>query len=115
MAVMYPPELAVGDVKSDAEPKMFAALRDGLPDEWEVFHSAGLLNRHPADGLEHDEIDFVLCHPEKGIVCLEVKGGGIECRHGEWFRTKKGEPDKHMEDPFEQAVDHRYALERQIS
>src|SRR5205807_6945275 len=61
------------------------------------------------------EIDFVLCHPDKGVLCLEVKGGGIRCRNGKWFRTRKGQPDEHIKDPFEQAVDHRYALERQIS
>src|SRR2546421_3002294 len=106
MAVMYPPELAEEDVASKAEPKVFRALRDGLLDQWEVFHSAGLLNRDPVEGLKHGEIDFVLCHPDKGVLCLEVKGGGIRCRNGKWFRTRKGRPDEHFKDPFEQAVDH---------
>ena len=31
----------------------------------------------------------MLAHPEQGVLCLEVKGGGIECRHGEWFRSRR--------------------------
>ena len=67
--------------------------------------------RDPGEGALDGEIDFVLCHPEKAILCLEVKGGGIECRHGEWFRFVDGKR-KRAEDPFKQALDHRYDLER---
>ena len=48
-----------------------------------------MIYRDPAEGARDDEIDFVLVPPERGIVCLEVKGGGIECRHGEWFRLDR--------------------------
>src|SRR5436309_1552232 len=112
---MYPRELADDDVESIAEPKVFTALRDGLSDEWEVFHSASWVARDAAKGFTTGEIDFVLCHPDKGILCLEVKGGGIQCRHGDWWRTRRGQPDEHIKEPFTQALDHRFALERQIS
>ncbi len=111
MARMYPRTLLEDEVESDGEKRVFAVLRDGLPDEWEAYHSASWMLRDPAEGALDGEIDFVLCHPDEAILCLEVKGGGIECRHGEWFRLIDGKR-KRAEDPFKQALDHRYDLER---
>ena len=109
---MFPRSLLGEDLTSRAEGKVFEALRDGLDDEWEVFHSASVMYRDPALGARDDEGDFVLCHPSTGIVSLEVKGGGIECRYGEWFRLDHGGARERTRDPFKQALDHRYSLER---
>ena len=91
---MYPRSLLDADVKTDSERRVFERLRDGLSDEWEAFYSASWIARDPVEGAQDGEIDFVLCHPTKGLLCLEVKGGGIECQHGEWYRTDEqgGEP-----------------------
>lgn len=113
MAITYPRTLLPDEVKSLGEVKVFEALRDGLDDTWEVFHSVGLLTRDHGTGAQDGEIDFVLCHPEQGIVCLEVKGGDIECRYGEWFRTIDGKHTR-VKDPFAQVTDHKYALGAQI-
>jgi hypothetical protein len=113
MAIMYPRTLLAADVKSEAEKRVFDIIRDGLSDEWEAYHSASWMLRDPAEGAKDGEIDFVLCHPDKAIVCLEVKGGGLECRHGEWFRIKDGGRER-MPDPFGQALDHRYDLGRKL-
>ncbi len=115
MARTFPRTLLEDDLKSKAERKVFDALRDQLSDEWSVFHSASVIYRDHADGARDDEGDFVLCHPERAIICLEVKGGGVECRYGEWFRLPAGAPAERMRDPFGQALDHRYALERKIT
>lgn len=111
MAVMHPRALLPADCKSRAEAKVFAALERELSDEWLVFHSASLVVRDPAAGAVDDECDFVLCHPEHGVVCLEVKGGGIECRHGTWFRPPDAVPIK---DPFTQALDHSHNVRRKF-
>jgi Nuclease-related domain/UvrD-like helicase C-terminal domain/AAA domain len=113
MARMYPRRLLEDEVKSLGETKVFRALEAGLDDGWEVFHSVGWVRRDPGVGARDGEIDFVLAHPEQGIVCVEVKGGDIECRHGEWLRRRDGGWER-ARDPFAQAVDHRYALERLI-
>lgn len=112
---MYPQRLLAADVKSEAERKVYKAVQTALDDDWEAFHSASLIARDPAEGATDDEIDFVLCHPEQAIVCLEVKGGGIECRHGEWRRIGPGGKREWMPDPFGQALDHRYSLQRKIA
>jgi hypothetical protein len=113
MATTYPRVLLEADCKSPAEQRVFGLLRSRLADGWEVFHSAGWVVRDPGEGAKDGEIDFVLCHPDHAIICLEVKGGGIQCRYGEWSRKQEGEWER-MRDPFQQALDHRYALERLI-
>ena len=113
MARMYPRTLHEPDLKSRAEKKVFAALEGALDDSWEVFHSAGWLIRDKKKGSKDGEIDFVLCHPEQGVLCLEVKGGGLDCNHGEWHRIEGGKRER-MSDPFQQALDHRYALKRKL-
>ena len=65
-------------------------------------------------GSEDGEIDFVLAKVGEPIICLEVKGGGLECRHGEWFRLKDGGPER-FRDPFAQALDHIYDLARNLA
>ncbi len=114
MANLFPRTLIADQVKSKAEVKVFAALGEALDEEWDVYHSVSWMIRDHAQGSKDGEIDFVLCHPEWGIICLEVKGGGLECRHGEWFRVAGGGRER-MKDPFVQALDHRYDLERKIA
>jgi hypothetical protein len=109
---MYPRTLLDADVKTDSERKVFEELRDQLAEEWEAFHSASWIDRDPVEGARSGEIDFVLCHPDQPLLCLEVKGGGIDSRHGEWYRTEPDGTRERIPDPFGQALDHRYDLER---
>lgn len=113
MAVMYPRTLLGDDLKSRAEGKVFRALEAGLDDEWKVLHSVGWVSRDKERGSDDGEIDFVIAHPERGVLCLEVKGGGIECRNGEWFGIHDGEQER-IRDPFAQAVDHTHDLRREL-
>lgn len=48
------------------------------------------------------------------MLCLEVKGGGIECRHGEWYRVEHGGKRERIKHPFQQALDNRFAVERRL-
>src|SRR5262245_30611835 len=114
MARMYPRTLLEGAVESKGEKRVFGVLRDGLSDEWEAYHSVSWMLRDASEGALDGEIDFVLCHPEEAILCLEVKGGRIESRHGEWFRMVDGKRER-AKDPFKQALDHRYNLERLLN
>ena len=109
MALMYPRTLVPDAVKSRAEVKVFGLLAEALDDSWSVFHSVSWVKRDK-DG----EIDFVLAHPDHGLVVLEVKGGGMDCRFGEWSRVVDGTRER-MEDPFTQALDHRHELKRLLS
>lgn len=113
MARMYPRTLFRKDLKSEAEGKIFDSLEERLDDGWDVFHSMAWVVRDRDGGSDDGEIDFVLLHPEEGVLCLEVKGGGIESQHGEWYGIHGGKRER-IQDPFTQAVDHTYALRRKI-
>jgi hypothetical protein len=109
---MYPQRIEPEDVLSDAEPRAFEAIRERLDEDWEAFHAAAWVDRDPVEGARDGEIDF--CHPDRGILCLEVKGGGIESYAGSWWRVEHDGTRAKVKDPFRQALDHRYALERKI-
>ena len=50
-----------------------------------VLHSLGL-PKHQRKIYE--EIDFVvIC--KRGVACLELKGGRVECREGKWYFTER--------------------------
>ena len=106
MARMFPERVL--DPKTPAsERRVFDALQE-LDDEWMVFHSVawqGWRRRGNRDG----EADFVLAHPSKGALILEVKGGGISIVDGQWLST-----DRHGKsfeiDPFGQLRDNKHFL-----
>jgi predicted ATPase len=113
MADMFPRELLPDEVKSNGERKTFDALRDRLADPWQAYHSVSWVARDHGSGAIDGEIDFVVCHPEQAVVCLEVKGGTVESRGGSWYGVRDGERTR-IKDPFTQALDHRYALQRHL-
>jgi predicted ATPase len=113
MADMFPRELLPDEVKSNGERKTFDALRDRVADPWQAYHSVSWVARDQGGGAIDGEIDFVVCHPERAVVCLEVKGGAVECRGGSWYSVRDGARTR-IKDPFTQALDHRYALQRYL-
>ncbi len=68
MARMHPPEFHAADGDNTAERRLFEAVRDSLPEPWQAFHSIDWLERDPDEGARVGEIDFVLCHPDEGLV-----------------------------------------------
>jgi len=91
--------------RSRAECSVFDYLRELKVDDQEAsctvaFHSLNL-TRHPAKRF--GEIDFLICGP-RGIFVLEVKGGGVKCRDGQWICTdREGQAHPLYESPFRQA------------
>jgi nuclease-like protein/AAA domain-containing protein len=67
--------------KSKGERAVWSALRTGLPPGWHAWHSLRIRDKYGYLG----EGDFVLAHPTRGLLALEVKGGLIEQRDGRWF------------------------------
>ena len=75
------PTEAPRPAKSEAERAVWTALKKGLPAGWTAWHSLRI-----RDGKNYlGEGDFVLAHPERGLLVLEVKGGRVEQRDGRWF------------------------------
>jgi len=109
---LYPehlPESVLNDPKRSAEVRVYETLA-GLDGPYVVFYSVNWqarINGNTRDG----EADFVIAHPELGILVIEVKGGGIDydATSGEWTTTDRyGEVFKI--DPIEQARKNHYTL-----
>ena len=81
---------------SEAEKAVWARLKTGLPAGWTAWHSLRIRDDKNLLG----ETDFVLAHPERGLLVLEVKGGQVEQRDGRWFSNQV--PLRHS--PLDQAL-----------
>jgi hypothetical protein len=101
------PDVDSSLIAHDSERLVYEALRD-LPNEYVVLHSFPWLRPMRdlvSEPLREGEADFVLLHPNRGLLVLEVKGGIPELRNRTWFRN-----DKEIRDPLDQARRNRYAL-----
>ncbi len=101
------PAVRSEDIEHDSERLVYEGLQT-LPDGYVILHSFPWLR--PLRDLAHEplregEADFVVLHPDRGLLILEVKGGVPELRERTWYRN--GRP---MRDPFDQARRNRYAL-----
>ena len=94
MARMFPPTIAY-DHGSRAERTVFRKLKDETPDTWVALHSVGLVSHATKPWAE---IDFVVI-TDDGVLCLEVKGGTIVHRNGDWFQNER----RMKQSPFAQA------------
>jgi hypothetical protein len=108
---MYPNHLDE-HTQSQAERRLYAACCEQLDDSYVVFHHVGWLaqdrRKHPRDG----EADFVIAHPDRGVLVIEVKGGtiGRDGKTGRWTTTSVTGFTDVISDPVEQAKDSKYVL-----
>lgn len=102
-------------IHNEGERLVYGALQD-LPGDYLVLHSFPWLRpeRHWSGApLREGEADFVLLHPERGLMILEVKGGEPFLEGGQWFR-QHGAMRRGMKDPFRQASRNMWALIKEI-
>lgn len=99
MAKIFP-ENAVAN--NDPEQRILERLRAELSDEWTVLHSLRIA-RHRNNRV--GEADFVAFTHDCFIV-IEVKGGEIEIRRGEWFQN-----GDRLDSPLAQAWGNFFSLE----
>lgn len=111
MAKMIPPYC--DDDAPGSEKHVFRCLKEDRDTaEWTVLHSLGLARRRSGP---YGEIDFVAIIPREGIVCLEVKGGGVSCRNGVWRTVgRSGNVHELLKSPFRQVQDAMFALRASI-
>lgn len=103
----FVPDVATSDIPHDSERRVYEALR-GLPSGFVVLHSFPWLRPQrdlAGEPLREGEADFVILHPERGLLVLEVKGGQPSLIGRQWWRG-----GKQMRDPFIQAQRNRYSL-----
>ena len=106
MVTFIPPYMGE-EVKSNAEKKMFDVLQKLDMEDTYVLHSLGL-PKHKSK--IYGEIDFVVVC-KRGVVCLEIKGGRVECREGKWiFVDRYGVERQKSEGPFAQVTGNMFSL-----
>src|SRR5688572_25194660 len=111
MAILFPPQPHEGSPASELKVR---AVLASLDDDWRVFHSVAWQSVRA--GREGDgEADFVLLHPRRGLVVLEVKGGEIRIENGMWNSVNRAtRVVNRIKNPFEQAKASKYALLRHL-
>ena len=72
----FPNKLLDPEKRKDAEKKVYDLLRKkrGRDDKFLVFYNVDITNE--VDPFK--ENDFFIVHPTHGILCIEVKGGGVK-------------------------------------
>lgn len=91
----------------NGERVVFERFARDLDDDWVVLHSLGLVKHNKK---LWGEADFILV-TTKGVFAVEVKGGRVSCRDGEWIHEAPGRvPYRRRESPWTQAKDAMYAV-----
>lgn len=106
MVTFIPPYMGE-EIKSNAEKKMYDVLQQLDMEDAYVLHSLGLPKHQ---NKIYGEVDFVVVC-KRGVACLEIKGGRVECREGKWFFTDRyGVERQKPEGPFAQVTGNMFSL-----
>ena len=106
---MLPDVVAQGTTRSEAD--VFDLIKSAEDSEnYYCLHSVGI-ERHARK--DYAEVDFVVVGPA-GIFCLEVKGGQVLRKDGQWEIGWPGNTYTSAEGPFKQAQGTRWPLAKEV-
>ncbi len=109
MAIMIP-DMPRGFNPNSKEGLMFDELNQ-LSEEYYVFHSFSMLSTKN-NVIKESEADFVIFHPNKGILCIEAKAGNVYYENGYW---KYGSGRVMSNDgPYNQAKNNKWKIKDQM-
>jgi hypothetical protein len=97
------------DLPVEVSERIVAISLKKLPDDFLVLHHVTWQSRRrkrEGDG----EADFIVIHPQKGLIVIEVKGGGINVVNGRWYSTNRHGEVNEIKNPYEQAIASKHAL-----
>lgn len=94
------------DSVSEAEHRLVEAF-ESLPDDFTILHSVRWFAKEQGTV---GEVDFLIAHPNYGVLVMEVKGGAINIENGRWYSTNQMGQTYEIKDPCEQAERNRRAL-----
>ena len=111
MARMYPTPIQPA-TDSEAERILYRELERQLDDTYTVIHSANWQFPDKNRRAQNGEADFIILHPEKGMLVIEVKGGSIQrdAASGQWTTVSRLGQTYLIKDPFDQARKSMYKL-----
>lgn len=108
MAIMHPVDIE-NYAYTATEKEMYLALKEQLPDKYQVFYSIRWFETTAENRRVDSESDFLVFDPSFGFITIEVKGGvGIEVQDNDWFLIESdnqyGESRRELKcSPYEQA------------
>jgi len=110
-------EAQLNDLPSKAEAKVYRALRDKLPQEYVVFFQVGWILQREEEQAKDGETDFLVCHPDHGYLCIEVKGGGVgfDATTGDWFSVDRHQQKHLINNPISQALKAKYSIRSKLN
>ncbi|MCZ8195510.1 MAG: NERD domain-containing protein [Aquidulcibacter sp.] len=116
MAVLWPrklPRSVLDDPRRRAEVRVYERLAEALDDTFHVFYSSPWLGTDKLGNEKDGECDFLIAHPEHGILTIEVKGGkeiSFDPEDGQWRSTDHNGFVHRIKDPVEQARSAKYEI-----
>lgn len=119
MALMWPrqlpPEIRSNPLRS-TECAVFEKLSRELDQSWWVFYSRPWLGLTPTGEEIDGECDFVVAHPQKGILCIEVKGGQVawDPLSGKWSSKDRMGIVHSIKDPVQQARASKHEIVKRL-
>jgi hypothetical protein len=119
MATLLPDlsEAQLAALPSQAEAKVYRALRDRLPDRYLVLFEVSWILRREDEQAKDGEADFLVCDPDSGYLCIEVKGGGIgfDGVTGQWFSVDRHRQKHEIHNPIQQALRAKYSVRTKLA
>ena len=119
MAIMFPsvlPDYIRRDPFREAEVWVYDELKTQLPDSYRCYYSRPWLGLTSRGEEIEGEADFVIAHPEKGVLVVEVKGGGVRRLEGseQWVSRNRFNITNNIKDPVKQAIDSKHLLLKKL-
>ena len=107
MAIFIPSVKPDDFNNSYGEKAVYEALRS-LSDRYTIFYSLSWIGINEKRTI--GEADFVILHPDKGVLVIEVKSGEIEYKGGVWIQTNTRTRVSAEIKPFKQARKSQFEL-----
>lgn len=119
MARMVPellPSTVLENPFRSTEIRVFGTLGDQLDASWTVYYSRPWLGLTAKGAEKEGEADFVVAHPDWGVLVIEVKGGRIsrDGTTGRWTSTDRNDVSYNIRNPVEQANNSKHELRNRL-
>lgn len=120
MAVLWPrilPRSVLDDPRRRSEVRTYNRLAEVLNDTYHVFYSSPWLGTDKFGNELDGECDFLIAHPDHGMLAIEVKGGtniSFDPREGQWRSTDHGGFVHKIKDPVAQARSAKHEILKQL-
>ncbi|WP_245683854.1 AAA domain-containing protein [Vulcanibacillus modesticaldus] len=95
------PDIHIDSIQNKGE-RDFYRIASLLPDDYTVLYSYKYQIGEYENNLVR-EADFIIVHPLRGYIVVEVKQGNISYHNGRWYEIKDGNYQPLHKDPVEQA------------